>query len=162
MKMHLWILRHGQAEPHTRPDSERALTPQGEHDARAVGQWLAEVVPDSLHVLASPYKRAQQTAQQALLAMPNKKLHTVAWLTPDHDPLEVIAELEKLHHQHVLLVSHQPLVSALVGLLADGDYRAGSGMDTASLAEVVVSTLAPGCGILRSLRHAPDYRKSVM
>jgi phosphohistidine phosphatase len=158
----LWILRHGEAERHTQRDAERQLTVRGEADARAVGEYLATIVSSDLRVLASPYRRAQQTAQNVLLAFPSKSLTTHDWLTPDDDPLAAIDELAKLHDSEVLLVSHQPLVSALAGMLADGDYRAGPPMGTASLAELELSMVAPGCARLVALRHAPDYRISAL
>jgi len=158
----LWILRHGEAERHTQRDSERQLTVRGELDARAAGAYLATAVSPMLQVLASPYRRAQQTAQSALLALPGKQLTTVDWLTPDEDPIAVVTELAKFFNTEVLLVSHQPLVSALAGLLVDGDYRAGPAMGTASLAEIELSALAIGCGRLKALRHAPDYQVSIL
>jgi phosphohistidine phosphatase len=133
-------------------------TVRGETDARAAGEYLATVVSPTLRVLASPYRRAQQTAQCVLLALPGKSLSTFGWLTPDDDPQLAIDELAKLHDSEVLLVSHQPLVSALAGMLVDGDYRGGPPMGTASLAELELSMVAPGSARLIALRHAPDYR----
>jgi phosphohistidine phosphatase len=158
----LWILRHGEAERHTQRDSERELTVRGEEDARAAGEYLAQVMSPALRIFASPYRRAQQTAQCVLLALPGKQLTTVEWLTPDEDPLAALDELEKLPDTEVLLVSHQPLVSALAGLLVDGDYRAGPAMGTASLAELELSMVTPGGARLTALRHAPDYRSSAV
>jgi phosphohistidine phosphatase len=184
MTTRLWILRHGEAERNTQRDSERSLTARGESDARAAGEYLAKAAAPTLRVFASPYRRAQQTAQAALIALPNKQLITVHWLIPDDDPLAVVAELTKLlamkpllgikpsfgikpsldndspFDTEILLVSHQPLVTALVGLLVSGDYRAGPAMGTASLAELELPVIAQGCGKLLSLRHAPDYSKS--
>ena len=60
--MKLWVLRHGEAVPYgSCPDSERALTEQGRKEAlnsaaRLIGQPLTAIY-------ASPYLRAQQTAQ---------------------------------------------------------------------------------------------------
>lgn len=165
--MHLWILRHGEAERQTTRDSERNLTPLGASDARAAGVFLAAAYPAGgaqLQVLASPYRRAQQTAQCVLQSFPGNQLRTVAWLTPDVDPLVALKELEKLNSEfaqsngaELLLVSHQPLVSAFGGLLAAGDYRAGPAMGTASLAEFELPMVAKGCATLVSLRHPPDY-----
>jgi len=160
--MRLWILRHGEAERHTQRDAERELTVRGEADARAAGEYLATVVSPALRVLASPYRRAQQTAQAVLLALPNKQLATVNWLTPDDDPIAVVAELAKLSATEVLLVSHQPLVSALAGLLVDGDYRAGPPLGTASLAELELSMVAPGCARLSALSAIECRRDSVL
>jgi len=162
--MHLWILRHGEAERETQRDPERMLTTLGETDARAAGVCLADVYTNKyadkaadLHFLASPYRRAQQTAQCALQSFPGKSLGTVSWLVPDADPLAAIRELEKLRIDHLVLVSHQPLVSALGGALLASDYRAGPSMGTASLAEFELSMVARGCATLVSLRHPPDF-----
>lgn len=84
--MRLWVLRHGEAEPYgARPDPERALTAHGREEvlrsaAQLIGQPLTAIY-------ASPYLRAQQTAQlvrEALGFQP--ELITVNWLTPDTWP----------------------------------------------------------------------------
>jgi phosphohistidine phosphatase len=158
--MHLWILRHGEAERETRRDSERALTELGRGDAEAAGKFLAGIDTtraSAPRFLASPYRRAQQTAQCALKSFPGVQLETVDWLVPDADPMAALQALGALQGE-VVLVSHQPLVSAFGGLLVAGDFRAGPAMGTASLAEFDLSVVARGCATLVSLRHAPDYR----
>jgi phosphohistidine phosphatase len=157
MKKRIWILRHGEAERESSRDAERTLTDRGIRDARAVGEWLATVVTPDLTVFASPYTRAQQTAKNAVRALPNNSIATATWLTPDIDPAAVIAAIEKLDFSELLLVSHQPLVSALIGMFIAADYRAGAPMATASLAELEMDTVGAGCASLSSLRHAPDY-----
>jgi phosphohistidine phosphatase len=156
----LWVLRHGEAERHTTKDPERALTERGSADARAAGLWLAGIAPSSLRVIASPYRRAQQTADAAMAALPQATLTTVDWLTPDFDPQESLRQLALQYSDALLLVSHQPLVSAFISLLVAGHYRAGPPMGTASLAELELSMPMAGCAKLISLRHAPDYRKA--
>lgn len=158
--MRIWVLRHGEAEHQTRHDPERALTERGRGDAEAAGVFLSGVAPASLQVYASPYRRAQQTAQAVTQALPQQGISTVDWLTPDTDVPVVLRALEKLSRDAVLLVSHQPLVSALLGVLISGDYRAGPSMHTASLAEVELDTIGVGCAKLLSLRHAPDFHKA--
>jgi phosphohistidine phosphatase len=157
--MHLWILRHGEAERETRRDPERTLTELGSSDARAAGEFLAGVGRSTApRFLASPYVRAQQTAQCALESFPGTPLQTVDWLIPDADPLAALQALADLPAgDEVVLVSHQPLVSALGGLLAAGDFRAGPAMGTASLAEFELELVGRGSATLLSLRHAPDY-----
>lgn len=161
MTIRIWVLRHGQAERETQHDPDRALTERGKHDARAAGEWLVSVASADLRVLASPYRRAQQTAKKALKAFPEKSITTVDWLVPDFDPRAALDELATFRNRELLLVSHQPLVSALIGLLVAADYRAGPPMETASLAELTTSIIAPGCATLCSLRHAPHYAKPV-
>lgn len=160
--MRIWVLRHGEAERQTQYDPDRVLTPRGHDDAKAAGAVLSKFVSETLQICASPYQRAQQTAQAATLALPHRNISTVNWLTPDIDPREVLRALEKLPRNDILLVSHQPLVSALIGVLIDGDYRAGPSMNTASLAELELTTIGVGCAKLISLRHAPDFNKAVI
>lgn len=158
--MRIWILRHGEAERHTANDPDRALTHHGRKDARAAGHWLAGVVAPELCVIASPYRRAQETASAALEALPPLGVTTAEWLTPDVDPAQALHHLSQWRAAQVLLVSHQPLVSALAGLLLSGDYRAGPPMGTASLLELETPVVAAGCASLCSLRHAPDYSRA--
>jgi phosphohistidine phosphatase len=157
--MRIWILRHGEAERETRSDPDRALTARGAEDAKAAGVFLSGIASASLRICASPYKRAQQTAQAAAQALPQRHIATVDWLTPDTDLPVVLHALEKLPRNDILLVSHQPLVSALLGVLISADYRAGPPMHTASLAELEIDTIGAGCAKLISLRHAPDFKK---
>lgn len=149
--MKLWVLRHGEAEPRANSDSERRLTAHGrEQVLRSAAKLLGQ---DLQVILASPYVRAQQTAALVHEALGFiKPVQTVTWLTPDTDPQDVISELDKLGLEHVLLVSHQPLVSCLVGLLEQG-HRQGPSMSTASLAELEGDWPLAGLMTLRNLSH---------
>ena len=132
--MKLWVLRHGEAEPYgTRPDPERALTAHGREEvlhsaAQLIGQPLSAIY-------ASPYLRAQQTAQLVREALGfAAELKTVDWLTPETQPHKV---LEYLGDQgNVLLVSHNPLVGSLLGLLQHGHLQQPEQVQTAGLAEL--------------------------
>ncbi|MEE1866609.1 MULTISPECIES: phosphohistidine phosphatase SixA [Pseudomonas] len=150
--MKLWVLRHGEAEPRANSDAQRRLTAHGREQ---VLRSAATLLGQELQViLASPYVRAQQTAALVHEALGFiKPVQTVPWLTPDSDPQEVISELEKLDLQQVLLVSHQPLVSCLVGMLEQG-HRQGPPMSTASLAALEGEWPLAGLMTLRSLTHA--------
>lgn len=131
--MTLWVLRHGEAEGHAPTDAERNLTAHGREEvlrsaAHLIGRPLKAII-------ASPYVRAQQTAQlvrEALVFEP--EIRTVPWLTPDSNPLQVLDKLETA--DDVLLVSHQPLVGNLISLLQYGHLRQPQPMHTASLAEL--------------------------
>ena len=73
--MKLWILRHGEAEPHARSDAQRNLT---EHGREQVRQAAAHLIGQSIDtILVSPYVRAQQTAEivrKVLGAHPHSRL----------------------------------------------------------------------------------------
>ena len=56
------------------------------------------------------------------------------WLTPDSDLRQTLRELDGYALQELLLVTHQPLVGALAGLLLHGHRQQPLAMNTASLA----------------------------
>ena len=131
--MKLWILRHGEAQGHARTDAERNLTEHGRAEvlrsaAHLIGQPLSAII-------ASPYVRAQQTAQLVQEALAFKpEIRTVPWLTPDGNPQQVLEKLDT--DDNVLLVSHQPLVGNLISYLLHGHQRQPQPMYTASRAEL--------------------------
>lgn len=151
--MNLWVLRHGQAHNRAASDAVRELTERGREEvvrsaAHLAGQPLQAI-------LASPYVRAQQTAalvREALGFEP--EVVTVPWLTPDCEPGDVIAQLEGQTWEHLLLVSHQPLVGSLIGLLQHGHYRQPQPMDTASLARLQGDWVLAGVMTLGQIHHA--------
>lgn len=150
--MKLWVLRHGEAEPHANSDAERRLTAHGREQVLRSAAVLLGQAPQV--ILASPYVRAQQTAALVHEALGfSTPVHTVPWLTPDSEPQQVIAELGALGLEQVLLVSHQPLVGALIGLLEHGHRQQPAPMNTASLAELDGKFPLAGLMTLRRLTH---------
>lgn len=150
--MKLWILRHGEAHSEARSDAERQLTTRGRDE---VLKSAAHLLGKPLHlIIASPYVRAQQTAElvHQVLGL-NEPIMTVPWLTPDSDPQQVLSQLDRYSMDDVLLVSHQPLVGALVGLLVEGHYREAQPMNTASLAELEGDFPLAGLMELCNVRH---------
>ncbi|MES2819020.1 MAG: phosphohistidine phosphatase SixA [Pseudomonadota bacterium] len=152
--MKLWLLRHGEAESEFQASSDaaRALTPHGRQEvqhsaARLQGQDLTAI-------LVSPYVRAQQTAElvRQVLGFAGA-IETVPWLTPDSDPRQVLRQLDKRGGASVLLVTHQPLVGQLVGILLHGHRQSPVPMHTASLAELEGEMPFAGLMNLRGLYH---------
>jgi len=149
--MKVWVLRHGEAEPYgSRPDSERALTPHGcEEVLRSAARLIGEPLTA---IYASPYLRAQQTAQlvrEALGFVPD--IRTVEWLTPDSRPQAVAEQLASV--DNVLLVSHNPLVGNLLGFLQHGHVQEPVAVRTAGLAELEGEWPLAGLMKLNSLKH---------
>ncbi|NNA44080.1 phosphohistidine phosphatase SixA [Pseudomonas lactis] len=131
--MKVWILRHGEAEGHAPTDAERNLT---EHGRAEVSRSAAHLIGQPLGaIIASPYVRAQQTAQlvRDVLGF-QPEIRTVPWLTPDGDVQRVLEKLDS--DDDVLLVSHQPLVGSLISFLQHGHQRQPQPMYTASLAQL--------------------------
>ncbi|WP_213877514.1 phosphohistidine phosphatase SixA [Pseudomonas sp. dw_358] len=151
--MNLWVLRHGQAQNRASSDAARELTDRGREEVLRSAAHLATQPLQA--ILASPYLRAQQTAalvRQTLGFEPN--VLTVPWLTPDCEPTDVITQLEGMSWEHLLLVSHQPLVGALIGLLQHGHYRQPQPMDTASLVRLQGEWPLAGLMTLGQIHHA--------
>ncbi|MDH1262818.1 MULTISPECIES: phosphohistidine phosphatase SixA [unclassified Pseudomonas] len=150
--MRLWLLRHGQAEPRARSDAERALTAHGRDEVRQAAVQL-QGRPLS-GILASPYVRAQQTAELVREVVGfSGAIQTVPWLTPESDLREALVELDACAEGEWLLVTHQPLVGALGGLLIHGHRQQPLPMHTASLAELEGEVLAAGTLELLALVH---------
>ncbi|WP_068827777.1 phosphohistidine phosphatase SixA [Pseudomonas sp. BMS12] len=148
--MTLWLLRHGEAEPRARNDAERALTERGRKEVRKSAEHLRGRA--LAHILVSPYLRAQQTAElvrESLgLSLP---LTTVEWATPDDSPRLAASHLDA-YPGECLLVSHNPLLGSLSGLLLHGHLQQSLGLSTASLVELD-GDLVPGLMHLAALHH---------
>lgn len=155
--MIIYILRHGQAEAQITTDEVRRLTQQGVLDTERILAARAKEFADIASIWASPLVRAQQTAQIAMKYLPGISLQTTSLLVPEADPQALTDWLYSnvaVETEAVLLVSHQPLVGRLLGLLCaeqDGFYPMG----TSSLAAVRIQPVAAGLGELLWLDHAP-------
>lgn len=131
-------------------DEHRALTDAGCKEVLAMAAQLAGEPLQA--ILASPYRRAQETAnlvQQQLQTL--RGVSTAAWLTPDDDPRQALSFLTERSESTLLLVSHQPLASKLISLLVEGNTSGHYPMPTAGLACIDLDLPAAGLGELRLL-----------
>lgn len=114
--MELLLWRHADAEDGI-PDAGRALTKKGLKQARQVAAWLRPRLPGDCVVLASPAKRAQQTA--AALELPygtDKRIGVHA----DIAGLIAASNWPK-RAGAVILVGHQPTLGHLAAYLLAGE-----------------------------------------
>jgi phosphohistidine phosphatase len=150
--MKIWVLRHGEAVPHgSRPhDSERELT---EHGRKEVLSSAAQLIGQPLTAIyASPYLRAQQTAQLVRETLGfEPEIRIVEWLTPDTNPDKVAEQMVSV--SDVLLVSHNPLVGNLLSYLQHGAGHPPEKVSTAGLAELKGDQLLVGSMKLDSIKH---------
>ncbi len=117
--MELLLWRHCEAEA-GEPDLDRALTTKGEKQARRMAAWLHARLPDSARIIASPARRAQQTAQ-ALAELAPRRLETVEALAPGAGVDEVLGAARRLDGNSVLvLVGHQPTLGRVASRLLSG------------------------------------------
>jgi phosphohistidine phosphatase len=122
MARQLWLLRHGEAEPHDArsSDDERRLTDRGREQARTAGRALAELEIAFQHVFTSPKVRAADTARLACEALGVEPVV--------HDPLREGFSAEDAREllyaagedQRVLVVGHEPDLSQTIHDLAGG------------------------------------------
>ena len=118
MARQLWLLRHGDAEPHgTRVDAERRLTERGEGQARAAGIALERLQVGFDAVLFSPKTRARQPAELAAEHWSAQQRGLLAVHPPlagDFDARRALAELAGLGADgRLLLVGHEPDLSSV-------------------------------------------------
>lgn len=110
----LWLLRHGDAEPHgTRDDFDRRLTAKGEAQSRNAGEALRALGLSFSAVVTSPRVRARDTALLACEALGNEPVI--------HEPLsggfggaQARALVGPEHGGRVLIVGHEPDFSSIV------------------------------------------------
>ena len=119
--MQIYLLRHGIAENDApgRPDSERALTPEGRDKLRRVLQRARDAGVSPSLILSSPYRRALETAEVAAAVLGYEgKIGKTATLTPGASPYDTWAEIRaRPDERAVLLASHEPLMSSLAAFL---------------------------------------------
>lgn len=136
--MQVYIMRHGEAESFFGQghcdDSQRALTAQGNIEAKMMANWLEKMQIKPTQVFVSPYIRAQQTCA-LVTAMMQTTITTLDFITPAGDAKQVHDFIDgwcseqntKQAQQSVyqagdveqslLIISHMPLVSYLVAQL---------------------------------------------
>lgn len=123
--MRIYILRHGQAEPRSSSDAERALTEAGKQEARSVAEQLRGRGEIIQRVFTSPYRRARETATIVADALKLTDLSIEPTITPDESPRQAV-ELCRLHlGQNLLFVSHMPFVARFLFDLVPGAATAG-------------------------------------
>ena len=113
--MDLILWRHADAEDGV-PDTSRKLTAKGEKQAQLMGQWLKANLPDKFRLLASPAKRAQQTAQALA-----KTYDTVKSIEPGANAMAVLAAAGWPDAKGaVVVVGHQPALARVTAILLSG------------------------------------------
>jgi phosphohistidine phosphatase len=114
--MDLILWRHADAEP-GEPDLERRLTSKGVKQAARIAEWLDHRLPATCRIIASPARRAQQTA----LAL-KRKFKTKDEVAPNVSPESVLAAAHWPDcRETVLIVGHQPTLGQVAALLLAGE-----------------------------------------
>lgn len=140
--MKLVVMRHGKAEPLAESDASRELTDKGRKHVVEISNRIVSALENSgslgapVLLFHSPYVRTTQTAQllHGVLVEKGIAVERKGPVPDDHllgsNTAESVAIwLDGIHNaegddglkdQTMIIVSHQPLVSALVGWLVEG------------------------------------------
>ena len=124
MELILW--RHADAESGV-PDEDRKLTAKGEKQAERMAAWLKENLPKDVVVLASPARRARDTAEAL-----TKKFDTIREIGTSANAQAVLkAAGWPRGERTVVVVGHQPTLGqaaalALTGKTADWSIKKGA------------------------------------
>ena len=138
----LWLLRHGDAEPHgARSDFDRRLTARGELQSRAAGLAFVRLGVRFERVFSSPRVRALDTAR---LVCTELALEPIV-----HAPLgggahaaELVATTDA--RAALLLVGHEPDLSHLVAAMTGARVEMKKGGIAAIRGGRLVELLRPG------------------
>ena len=150
--MLLYILRHGEAIEQGYEDSERPLSSLGKEQALVASKAIKALGVGLDAVLSSTIERAKQTAKMIEKELGVKTFSMTQYLIPGSDHLELIKQLNELKYNHLLLVGHEPHLSAFISLLVNGKTYSHIEIKKGSL--VLVETPTPiekGKGTLKWL-----------
>ena len=157
--MLLLLLRHADAEPLARTDDLRPLSDKGRQQARRVARFCKErgLQPDL--ILTSPFLRAEETAQCVSEELKCERVLS-AFLAAGMMPFAAMEELRAYgRFECVLLVGHEPDLSALAGALLGAGNAGAIKMRKATLAGLRVESPIPGGACLEFLIPAKLMEK---
>ena len=115
MAAQLWLLRHGEAEPHDNaPDEDRRLTERGREQSRVAGEALAVLKVEVHLAFTSPKVRARETAALACEPLGIEPIEH-APLSAGFDATDALELMSVAGpDQRVLVVGHDPDFSQVV------------------------------------------------
>lgn len=118
--MKIILVRHGQAEDETRPDSARQLTDFGQQQAAQTAEYVTTHY-NSDYFIVSPYERAQQTLAAFQARTPKTPSSVQDNITPSDDARQALMDISSIEAQCLVVVCHMSIVAHIAGLLT-GDY----------------------------------------
>jgi phosphohistidine phosphatase len=141
--MNLFLLRHGVAvdrDPQSFPDdSRRPLTLKGEDRVRLGCDAMQSLELSFDAILASPFLRSRQTAEIVATALGlRRELQFHDELTPTGDPQALLRFINRMQPvpENLLLVGHEPYLSALLSVLISGQPDAAIDLKKNGLARL--------------------------
>lgn len=146
--MDLYLMRHGKAEDRgdTGTDTARRLTRKGRDEIRSAARWMKAQDLAFEPVAASPLVRAQETAGIVAEVPGSAPVETWDALAPGGSPDEVCHAIRRYPPDAaLLLVGHEPLLSALAGRIVAGNENCRIAMTRGAVAKIRDLTADAGC-----------------
>jgi len=140
----LWLLRHGDAEPHgSESDFVRRLTARGKQQSQAAGRAFARLDVSFEHVFTSPRVRALETARLVCAEVGGQPVvhEPLSGGFDASDAAELLGTCGS--GDSLLLVGHEPDLSGLVGALTSARIEMKKGGIAAIRGGQLVALLRP-------------------
>jgi phosphohistidine phosphatase len=146
--MLLYILRHADADTEAASDDDRRLSDKGKDQAKHVAHFCKEHGLHPSLILSSPLPRAHETAEPVAAAL-KVEVVIVPWLSSGMMPTTGVEELKAYRaHPSVMIVGHEPDLSALIAHLTGLPSPALLHIRKASLTALHLDVLRAGAGRL--------------
>ena len=140
--MHLYLMRHGNAEASSGVDAERRLTARGQAEVEAIATALERAGCRPGGVIHSPLVRSRQSAEIVANRFGELRCIELAEVVSGGDSLlQIVGVLEV---ENRLVVGHEPSIPRLATALAGLEHRLF--FHTAALAAFDVASLPPTGG----------------
>ena len=149
--MKLYILRHGEAAEHGDPryanDADRPLTLRGIRRTKQLAHALRQLEVSFDVIFSSPLVRARETAEIVERGLRlHSRLELTDHLSPTGGTEKLVAQVNHIRPQpeSVLLVGHEPYLSALISRLCTGGQGLALTLKKGGLCRLEVETLRSG------------------
>jgi len=144
----IYLMRHGKAEDYGPggSDAARRLTKRGHEEIRAAARWMKSQELSFDLIAASPLARAQETAGIVAAVLGQKTVESWEVLVPGGNPDTVCHAIGRYPDTaSLLLVGHEPLLSALASRMVAGNEDAGIVMTKGAVAKIRNFSFEAGC-----------------
>ncbi len=156
--MDLYLLRHGIAERRgstVRNDSDRPLTRKGAKKIRDIAKSMRDLGLSFDLILSSPFRRAQETAEiVAGVLHSRRRVKFSGHLKVGGSPAALVNDIASNHAKasSILLVGHEPYLSAFLSVLLSGKEDLSIRMKKGGFCRLSIKSLRHGkCATLEWL-----------
>lgn len=152
--MKVILMRHGEAENQSRPDSARQLTDFGQQQAAQTATYImANYMPD--YFVVSPYDRAQQSLAPLHVSAAQVPVKVQDNITPSDDARTALLALGHIDAECLVVVCHMSIVAYIASLLT-GESPESFALAEARVFEMPFVMSGMATEIARFVPHQPQ------